>query len=149
VGYPWPRSAFGFNLYFVPLFILGPLSGSSSDSTHPALPTPTLQLHARIRELGRHFKLRVLLTLVDVKDSEKSLLDLSRLCIAHDMTLMLAWNNQEAGRYLETYKVCVVAGVTSAVFFAFVCACVRMCVGHHTLVWLGGLFLYGIAECFG
>nr|XP_054762414.1 DNA excision repair protein ERCC-1-like [Lytechinus pictus] len=58
----------------------------------------------RLTELGHKFDLRVLLVQVDVKDPHHSVKELARLAILTDCTLMLAWNAEEAGRYLETYK---------------------------------------------
>ena len=62
-------------------------------------------VHGRIREIGRGQHLRVLLVLVDTKDSQTVLRDLSRLAITMDLTLIVAFSNQEAGRYIETFKV--------------------------------------------
>ncbi|XP_063961944.1 DNA excision repair protein ERCC-1-like [Lytechinus pictus] len=39
-----------------------------------------------------------------LKDPHHSVKELARLAILTDCTLMLAWNAEEAGRYLETYK---------------------------------------------
>ena len=61
-------------------------------------------IHGRIRELGRNFRLRVLLVLTDVPDCQTQLMNLAKLCVNSNMCLMLAWSNDEAGRYLETYK---------------------------------------------
>jgi len=58
----------------------------------------------RIGELGKDFRLRILLILVDVEDNAAVLLKLNRLAVTNDMTLILAWSEQEAARYLETYK---------------------------------------------
>ncbi|XP_030839992.1 DNA excision repair protein ERCC-1 [Strongylocentrotus purpuratus] len=58
----------------------------------------------RLTELGHKFDLRVLLVQVDVKDPHHSVKELARLAILSDCTLMLAWNAEEAGRYIETYK---------------------------------------------
>ena len=61
-------------------------------------------IHGRIREVGQLYQLRVLLVLVDVRDSQAVLMDLARLCLVHNYTLMLGWSNREVGRYIETYK---------------------------------------------
>ena len=49
-------------------------------------------------------ELRVLLVLCDIKSPEKALHDLSKLCVLRGFTLIVAWTNSEAGRYLETLK---------------------------------------------
>ncbi|XP_065520478.1 DNA excision repair protein ERCC-1 [Lathamus discolor] len=61
-------------------------------------------IHQRLRELGRGFVLRVLLLQVDVKDPQRALKDLAKICVLSDCTLLLAWSPEEAARYLETYK---------------------------------------------
>ena len=60
----------------------------------------------RIRELGKNFRLRVLLVLVDVDDdiSVKPLHDLNKLCFNSDVTLIVCWSNEECARYLEVFK---------------------------------------------
>jgi DNA excision repair protein ERCC-1 len=41
---------------------------------------------------------------VDVKEPHHALKQLMRICILADLTLMLAWSAEEAGKVLETYK---------------------------------------------
>ncbi|XP_050392113.1 DNA excision repair protein ERCC-1 isoform X1 [Patella vulgata] len=62
-------------------------------------------IHDRLKSLGRSFDLRVLLVQVDLADPHHLLKGLSKICILADCTLMLAFTAEEAGRYLETYKV--------------------------------------------
>ena len=59
---------------------------------------------SRMAGCGAAFTLRVLLLLVDVDDSERPLLDLSKLCFAHGWTLVCCWSAEETARYLETLK---------------------------------------------
>ncbi|XP_075302326.1 DNA excision repair protein ERCC-1 isoform X3 [Opisthocomus hoazin] len=61
-------------------------------------------VHARLRELGRSYALRLLLLLADVRDPQQALKELAKVCILADCTLLVAWSPEEAGRYLETYK---------------------------------------------
>ena len=58
----------------------------------------------RISELKTDFELRIILVLVDVEDNAKVLLDLNKLAVINNMTLILAWSETEVARYLETYK---------------------------------------------
>lgn len=44
------------------------------------------------------------LTQVDVPEPHYALKHLTRICILADLTLMLAWNFEEAGKIIETYK---------------------------------------------
>lgn len=62
-------------------------------------------IHMRLKHLGRSFDLRVLLVQVDIKDPHHLLKELAKICILADCTLMLAFSAEEAGRYLESYKV--------------------------------------------
>jgi DNA excision repair protein ERCC-1 len=61
-------------------------------------------IHKRLGELGKDFRLRVLLVLVDVEDNANSLLFLNKLGVTHRLTVILSWSEAEAARYLETYK---------------------------------------------
>ncbi|KAK3893037.1 hypothetical protein Pcinc_003131 [Petrolisthes cinctipes] len=61
-------------------------------------------IHDRLKLLGRQYQLRVLLVLVDIKDPHHELKQLTKICVLADMTLMLAWNQEEAGRIIEVYK---------------------------------------------
>ena len=61
-------------------------------------------VHRRIAELRSDFDLRILLCLVDVEDNASILLFLNKLCCVNNMTLVLAWSEQETARYLETFK---------------------------------------------
>jgi DNA excision repair protein ERCC-1 len=61
-------------------------------------------IHRRIAELRTDFILRVLLVLVDTEDNANILLFLNKLAITSNMTLILAWSEEEAARYLETFK---------------------------------------------
>ncbi|XP_020609277.1 DNA excision repair protein ERCC-1-like isoform X1 [Orbicella faveolata] len=62
-------------------------------------------VHERLRQLGQRYQLRILLVQVDVKDPHQTLKELAKMAMMADCTLMLAWSPEEAGRYLETYKV--------------------------------------------
>jgi DNA excision repair protein ERCC-1 len=61
-------------------------------------------INRRISELKTDFSLRILLVLVDVEDAASTLLSLNTLAVTNNMTLLLAWSEEEAARYLETFK---------------------------------------------
>ncbi|KAL7306743.1 hypothetical protein TKK_0001112 [Trichogramma kaykai] len=61
-------------------------------------------IHDRLKTLGSSFNLRVLLVQVDVAEPHNSLKHLTRICILADLTLMLAWSAEDAGKIIETYK---------------------------------------------
>lgn len=80
-------------------------------------------IHERLKKLGKMYELRVLLVLVfvlkilnfykvlkcvlqiDIDDPHQPLKHLARICILADLTLMLAWTFEEAGKIIETYKI--------------------------------------------
>eukprot|EP00088_Acartia_fossae_P060041 TRINITY_DN71818_c0_g1_i1.p1 TRINITY_DN71818_c0_g1~~TRINITY_DN71818_c0_g1_i1.p1 ORF type:complete len:238 (+),score=22.17 TRINITY_DN71818_c0_g1_i1:79-792(+) len=61
-------------------------------------------IHERLSALGSGHRLRVLLVLIDQKDPHHNINKLTRISILCNLTLMLAWNEAEAGKILETYK---------------------------------------------
>ena len=61
-------------------------------------------IYSRIRALAQKYNLRVLLTMVDIQNHEESLKELSKTSLINNLTLILCWSAQEAGRYLELYK---------------------------------------------
>ncbi|CAH0605541.1 unnamed protein product [Chrysodeixis includens] len=62
-------------------------------------------INNRIKELGKKYELRVLLIQVDLKDPHVALKNLTRICLLTDLTLMLAWNPEEAAKIIENYKI--------------------------------------------
>ncbi|KDR11226.1 hypothetical protein L798_14396, partial [Zootermopsis nevadensis] len=62
-------------------------------------------INERLKQLGKQYELRVLLVQVDTKDPHHALKNLTRISILTDVTLMLAWSAEEAGRIIETYKI--------------------------------------------
>ncbi|KAL8724097.1 MAG: hypothetical protein Q9181_006986 [Wetmoreana brouardii] len=61
-------------------------------------------IYNRIRNLGHKYNLRILLTMVDIQNHEEPLKELSKTSMVNNLTLILCWSAQEAGRYLELYK---------------------------------------------
>ncbi|GAX24658.1 DNA excision repair protein ERCC-1 [Fistulifera solaris] len=64
---------------------------------------PTYIEH-RTAELKQDFALRVLLVLVDDNDASKTLNFLNVFCARQRLTMILAWSEEEAARYLETFQ---------------------------------------------
>nr|CAG4651263.1 EOG090X0BTB [Simocephalus serrulatus] len=62
-------------------------------------------IHERLKDLGKQYELRILLVQVDIKDPYIPIKELTKICLLADLTLLLAWNTQEAGKIIETYKV--------------------------------------------
>ncbi|XP_055371183.1 DNA excision repair protein ERCC-1 [Condylostylus longicornis] len=58
----------------------------------------------RLKILGNKYELRVLLIQVDIPEPYKSLKNLTRICLLADLTMVLAWNADEAGKIIENYK---------------------------------------------
>ena len=62
-------------------------------------------IHERLKQMNNtSYELRVLLVQVDVKEPHHALRQLMRIAILAELTIMLAWSHEEAGRILETYK---------------------------------------------
>jgi DNA excision repair protein ERCC-1 len=61
-------------------------------------------IHDRIKLLGKNYDLRVLLVQIDFPNCEPVLKQLNKICMLAQMTLMLAWNAEDAGKIVETYK---------------------------------------------
>jgi DNA excision repair protein ERCC-1 len=61
-------------------------------------------IYSRIRQLGKLYNLRILLTMVDITNHEEALKELSKTSMINSLTLVLCWSAQEAGRYLELFK---------------------------------------------
>jgi len=61
-------------------------------------------LIARMDPVKRQYKLRVVLVQVDDVDCESALLRIQALCVANGFTTICAFSDEEAARYLETYK---------------------------------------------
>ncbi|ORZ10355.1 restriction endonuclease type II-like protein [Lobosporangium transversale] len=61
-------------------------------------------IYNRISTLGKTFVLRVLLVLVDVEMHQQAIRELTRVAMLNNLTLVCAWSNEEAARYIETYK---------------------------------------------
>ncbi|KAF2255874.1 hypothetical protein BU26DRAFT_512824 [Trematosphaeria pertusa] len=70
-------------------------------------------IYNRIRDLKGQYQLRILLTMVDIENHEESLRELSKTSLVNNVTVMLAWSAQEAGRYLELFKTFEHAAPTS------------------------------------
>ncbi|TKX23917.1 mating-type switching protein-like protein [Elsinoe australis] len=61
-------------------------------------------IYTRIKSLGGRYNLRIILTLVDIENHEEPLKELSKTSLINNVTVILCWSSQEAGRYLELYK---------------------------------------------
>ncbi|SOV05866.1 related to dna excision repair protein ercc-1 [Ustilago sp. UG-2017a] len=61
-------------------------------------------IHTRIAKLSNMFTLRILLLLCDVKDHAPAIKELTKTALINNLTLIVAWSAEEAGRYVETYK---------------------------------------------
>lgn len=61
-------------------------------------------IYNRIRQLQGKYNLRILLCMVDIENHEEPLKELSKTSLINNVTLILTWSAQEAGRYLELFK---------------------------------------------
>lgn len=70
-------------------------------------------IYNRIRDLKGQYTLRILLTMVDIENHEEPLKELSKTSLVNNVTVMLCWSANEAGRYLEQFKTFENAAPTS------------------------------------
>ena len=61
-------------------------------------------IYGRVRALGGKYRLRVLLTMVDIGNHEEALRELAKTSLVNNLTLVLCWSASEAAHYLELYK---------------------------------------------
>lgn len=61
-------------------------------------------VYNRIKGLYGKYKLRILLTLVDINNHEDPIKELTKTCLVNNVTFILCWSAAEAARYLELYK---------------------------------------------
>ncbi|RPD65427.1 DNA repair protein rad10 [Lentinus tigrinus ALCF2SS1-7] len=61
-------------------------------------------IHQRIERLGHAYNLRILLLMCDVSEHQDPIRELTKICLINEITVMVAWNAEEAGYYLSTYK---------------------------------------------
>jgi DNA excision repair protein ERCC-1 len=70
-------------------------------------------IYNRIQKLAGKYNLRILLVMVDIQTHEEPLKELSKTSLINNVTIILAWSAQEAGRYLELFKTYEFAAPTS------------------------------------
>jgi len=61
-------------------------------------------IYQRIKNLGGRYNLRIVLVFVDIENHEEPLKELSKTSLINNVTVILSWRAEEAGRYLELYK---------------------------------------------
>ena len=96
---PWE-----FNDVVIPDYIIGQNSCVFFLSLRYHMLNPNY-IHDRLKQLGnKTYNLRVLLVQIDVQEPHHALKQLMRICILAELTLILAWSPEEAGKILEIYK---------------------------------------------
>ena len=58
----------------------------------------------RIQQLKSMYSLRILLCLVDFKENEKLVFEVTNIAIQYNMTLILSWGWEEAAKCIENFK---------------------------------------------
>ena len=94
---PWE-----FNDSIIPDYIVGAKAGALYLSLRYHTLNPDY-IHQRLKTFTG-FELRILLVQVDITEPHHALKQLMRISILSELTLMLAWSHDEAGKILETYK---------------------------------------------
>ncbi|KAI9331060.1 restriction endonuclease type II-like protein [Obelidium mucronatum] len=63
-------------------------------------------IYERMKSVApQYMSFKVVLCLVDVDDHQQALRELTKACLFAGFTLFLSWSPEEAGRYIETFKV--------------------------------------------
>lgn len=57
-----------------------------------------------MEEVGRNYRLRILLVLVDDENNLTVIQELNKIAFVNNFTLILTWSKIECARYLETWK---------------------------------------------
>lgn len=57
-----------------------------------------------MEEVGRNYRLRILLVLVDDENNSSVIQELNKIAFVNNFTLILTWSKIECARYLETWK---------------------------------------------
>ncbi|GJQ14760.1 hypothetical protein GpartN1_g6551.t1 [Galdieria partita] len=60
-------------------------------------------IYDRVKAIGKQFRLRILICLIDVEDFEFALKEVTKLCVFSEFTLIVTRSEKEAARYLEAY----------------------------------------------
>ncbi|KAG9316539.1 restriction endonuclease type II-like protein [Chiua virens] len=61
-------------------------------------------IHSRIERLGQSYNLRILLIMCDVTEHQELIRELTKVCLINNITVIVAWSNDEAGQYIATFK---------------------------------------------
>jgi len=58
----------------------------------------------RVDSLGMSYHLRILLILCDISEHQEPIRELTKKCLINNITIIVAWSNDEAGLYISSYK---------------------------------------------
>ncbi|BEJ15144.1 hypothetical protein CspHIS471_0409110 [Cutaneotrichosporon sp. HIS471] len=61
-------------------------------------------IHSRIEKMRHAYNLRILLILCDINEHQQPLRELSKVAVINEMTILVAFSNEEAAQYLTTLK---------------------------------------------
>ncbi len=61
-------------------------------------------IHKRIGSLANMYTVRILLVQCDVNDHQAAVKELTKIALINNLTVMMAWSAEEAGKYIETFK---------------------------------------------
>jgi DNA excision repair protein ERCC-1 len=57
----------------------------------------------RIRTIS-NFKLKILLVLSDIQANQQAIRELTKICVDHKVTMLVAWSDSDAAKYIEVLK---------------------------------------------
>ncbi|KAF8664374.1 hypothetical protein AX16_000745 [Volvariella volvacea WC 439] len=61
-------------------------------------------IHMRIEKLALSYTLRILLILCDITEHKDPIKEITKTCLINNITVIVAFSNDEAGHYLSTFK---------------------------------------------
>ncbi|KAK9333837.1 restriction endonuclease type II-like protein [Lipomyces starkeyi] len=60
-------------------------------------------IYNRITKMAKNFRVRILLTVVDIENHEESIKELTKTGVVNNLVVILSWSAQEAGHYISLF----------------------------------------------
>ncbi|KAK9433424.1 restriction endonuclease type II-like protein [Lipomyces doorenjongii] len=60
-------------------------------------------IYNRITKMAKNFRVRILLTVVDIENHEESIKELTKTGVVNNLAVILSWSAQEAGHYISLF----------------------------------------------
>lgn len=92
----------------LPDFLVGPSTGVVYISLHHHRLHHAKEdsyLWNRLDQVWKHYKVTIVLCLIDISDSEKWLIDVTKLAFKYSAVLFPAWSTKEAAKVLQSFRI--------------------------------------------